>query len=253
MPFVRTVWFVKAAMSGESLHAVDLTPSVPAAMAAAMSLTSVAVYERTVRASLERVWENVLDWEHLPWLHRATFGHIRLLDGSRDGWRAEASLRSGGSPFVIDVALDRARLRYHARTTEGPGAGTDIVTALAPVAEHETAIRVEFLVPDVVGAQRDVVGAAYVRLYTQLWDEDEAMMMRRQALLDGRLAETIREVEIAGARVRFGTVCPHFGGPLDGAPVEDDCVTCPWHGYRFDLRTGRTSRSPDLQLSCGAR
>jgi hypothetical protein len=28
----------------------------------------VATYERTVRASLDRVRENVLDWEHLPWL-----------------------------------------------------------------------------------------------------------------------------------------------------------------------------------------
>jgi nitrite reductase/ring-hydroxylating ferredoxin subunit len=35
-------------------------------------------------------------------------------------------------------------------------------------------------------------------------------------------------------------VCPHFGGPLDDAPVDDrGIVTCPWHGYRFDVRTGR--------------
>ena len=27
-------------------------------------------------------------------------------------------------------------------------------------------------------------------------------------------------------------------GPLEEAAVEDGCVRCPWHGYRFDLRTG---------------
>src|SRR5215470_5152921 len=107
-----------------------------------MSPTSVAVYERTVHASLERVWENVLDWEHLPWLHRTTFGHVRLLASSRDGWRAEASMRAGGAPFVLDVALDRATLCYHARTVDGPGAGSDVVTTLEPAGAHATAVHV---------------------------------------------------------------------------------------------------------------
>ena len=45
-----------------------------AAMLAAMpELISVAVYRRRIGASLERVWENVRDWEHLPWLHRQSF------------------------------------------------------------------------------------------------------------------------------------------------------------------------------------
>jgi hypothetical protein len=205
-----------------------------------MSLASVAVYERRVRASLERVWENVLDWEHLPWLHRTTFGHIRLLDASADGWRAEASMRAGGAPFVIDVALERAVLRYHARTLDGPGAGTDIVTALAPAGTHATDVRVEFLVPGVPDELRDVVGAGYVDVYTRLWDEDEAMMMRRQALLDGRLADTQRDAVAGGVACRFSTICPHLGGPLDSAEVDaSGVVTCPWHGHRFDVRTGR--------------
>ncbi len=41
--------------------------------------TSVGFYRRTIRASLSRVWENVLDWEHLPWLHRSSFSDIKLL------------------------------------------------------------------------------------------------------------------------------------------------------------------------------
>ena len=39
-------------------------------------LTRVAVYRRTIAASLERVRENVHDWEHLPWLHRESFSSI---------------------------------------------------------------------------------------------------------------------------------------------------------------------------------
>jgi len=211
-------------------------------MASAMT-SMVAVYERVVGASLERVWENVLDWEHLPWLHRATFGHVRLLDASADGWRAEASMRSGGAPFVLDVALDRPALRYVARTVDGPGAGTEIVTQLATGADA-TAIRVAFHLPDVPPERRDAIGAAYVWTYTRLWDEDEAMMVRRQLVVDGRLVEPEREVALGDVACRFSTVCPHLGGPLADATVDaDGVVTCPWHGHRFDVRTGRRHSS----------
>jgi nitrite reductase/ring-hydroxylating ferredoxin subunit len=33
--------------------------------------------------------------------------------------------------------------------------------------------------------------------------------------------------------------CPHLEGPLFQGSVADGCVTCPWHAWRFDLRTGR--------------
>jgi len=32
--------------------------------------------------------------------------------------------------------------------------------------------------------------------------------------------------------------CPHEGGPLADGIVADTCVTCPLHGWRFDLRSG---------------
>src|SRR5262249_48076880 len=113
---------------------------------------------------------------------------------------------------------------------------------------HETRIAVEFLVPGVARARVDAVGAAYVRLYTLLWDQDEAMMLRRQALLDGRLAGGVRTVEVDGVPTRLSTVCPHWGGPLDDAPIDDGCVTCPWHGYRFDVRTGHCVDGGRLRL-----
>ncbi len=32
--------------------------------------------------------------------------------------------------------------------------------------------------------------------------------------------------------------CPHRGGPLADGLVADSCVTCPLHGWRFELRSG---------------
>jgi nitrite reductase/ring-hydroxylating ferredoxin subunit len=63
-------------------------------------LVSVAVYERTIRASLERIWENVLDWEHLPGLNRGSFDAIRCLDASEHGWRARLRARL---PLVVEL------------------------------------------------------------------------------------------------------------------------------------------------------
>jgi len=213
--------------------------------------TRVATYDRVVAASRARVWENVRDWEHLPWLHRETFTTVHLRAAGSWGWRVDVGLRGaphGDPPLDLELRIEDAAERYHARTLAGPGTGTDIVTSLAPAGEHRTAVHVEFLVPDVPAGQVKAVGDAFRRTYACLWDQDEAMMIRRQALLDGRLDPPLREVRLGGGRVRFHPVCPHRGGPLDDAPVEDGCVTCPWHGYRFDLLTGAGVGGCDLRL-----
>jgi nitrite reductase (NADH) small subunit len=34
-------------------------------------------------------------------------------------------------------------------------------------------------------------------------------------------------------------VCPHAGGPLGEGVLRGSVVTCPWHGWQFDVTTGR--------------
>jgi nitrite reductase/ring-hydroxylating ferredoxin subunit len=48
-----------------------------------------------------------------------------------------------------------------------------------------------------------------------------------------------RLVELDGEILAHPTFCPHLGGPLEDAPLEDGRITCPWHGYGYDLRNGR--------------
>ena len=40
-------------------------------------------------------------------------------------------------------------------------------------------------------------------------------------------------------------ICPHQGGPLGKGTLAGCIVTCPWHGFQFDVTTGQhqTSRS----------
>jgi nitrite reductase (NADH) small subunit len=39
-------------------------------------------------------------------------------------------------------------------------------------------------------------------------------------------------------------VCPHQGGPLGKGELAGTIVTCPWHGWQFDVCTGQH------QLNC---
>lgn len=42
--------------------------------------------------------------------------------------------------------------------------------------------------------------------------------------------------------------CPHNSGPLAEGLVRDGVVTCPWHWYSFDLRTGECRTAVGYRL-----
>jgi nitrite reductase/ring-hydroxylating ferredoxin subunit len=43
-------------------------------------------------------------------------------------------------------------------------------------------------------------------------------------------------------------ICPHRGGPLGEGTVEGGVVTCPWHGWRFDCKTGQSPVIPTAKV-----
>jgi nitrite reductase (NADH) small subunit len=44
---------------------------------------------------------------------------------------------------------------------------------------------------------------------------------------------------IEGTLHALDGVCPHQGGPLGKGTLEGCIVTCPWHGWQFDVRSGQ--------------
>jgi nitrite reductase/ring-hydroxylating ferredoxin subunit len=64
----------------------------------------------------------------------------------------------------------------------------------------------------------------------------------------------LKAVDVAGERVcivnvegkyyALGNVCTHVGGPLDEGTLEGYEVECPWHGSKFDVRTGEPTKPP---------
>jgi nitrite reductase/ring-hydroxylating ferredoxin subunit len=45
-------------------------------------------------------------------------------------------------------------------------------------------------------------------------------------------------------------LCAHQGGPLAEGEVRDGCVTCPWHGWQYDLATGQSLLSARVRQDC---
>ena len=68
---------------------------------------------------------------------------------------------------------------------------------------------------------------------------------------------TMKAIDLAGERVcivnvegnyyAIGNVCTHVGGPLNEGTLEGYDVECPWHGSKFDVRTGKPTRPPARQ------
>ena len=66
-----------------------------------------------------------------------------------------------------------------------------------------------------------------------------------------------RRVEVHGKRLALFNVdgsfyalddtCPHRGGPLSEGAIAGEEVTCPWHGSKFNIRTGEVLGPPTRQ------
>ena len=50
--------------------------------------------------------------------------------------------------------------------------------------------------------------------------------------------EPIALARVGGDFYATQSACPHLQGPLGEGWLEGCVLTCPWHGWQFDLRTG---------------
>ncbi len=55
-------------------------------------------------------------------------------------------------------------------------------------------------------------------------------------------------VNIKGTIYACENECPHQGSPMSAGVVKDGYISCPRHGYRFNLADGRCSDYPDYTL-----
>lgn len=55
-------------------------------------------------------------------------------------------------------------------------------------------------------------------------------------------------INIKGAFFAVENECPHQGSPMTGGIVRDDAISCPRHGYRFNLADGTCREHPEFTL-----
>ena len=69
---------------------------------------------------------------------------------------------------------------------------------------------------------------------------------------EGRMFEVNgRQVAVFKVRGKFhaiDNVCRHQGGPLAEGDVEGCVVTCPWHGWTYDVTSGQSPDDPDVSV-----
>ena len=69
---------------------------------------------------------------------------------------------------------------------------------------------------------------------------------------------TVREVHLEGLTIALANVggnfyalsntCLHRGGPLGKGTLSGTVLTCPWHGWQYQVSTGQVTFNPEMRL-----
>lgn len=68
--------------------------------------------------------------------------------------------------------------------------------------------------------------------------------------VEGPDGKEIALFNVDGDIFALDNTCPHAGGPLGEGSMEERIVTCPWHGWSFDVRSGECQNNPDVSAKC---
>jgi len=63
----------------------------------------------------------------------------------------------------------------------------------------------------------------------------------RELQLEGK---TVAVANVDGKLYAINNTCLHRGGPLGQGELEGKVVTCPWHGWQYDVTSGKVTLNP---------
>jgi nitrite reductase (NADH) small subunit len=86
------------------------------------------------------------------------------------------------------------------------------------------------------------------------------MALMRVAKVAELPAGTIREFQVEGKTIALANVggkfhainntCLHRGGPLGQGVLDGHVVTCPWHGWQYDVISGKSQHNQAIGVDC---
>lgn len=157
----------------------------------------------------------------------------------------------GGDVHLVDV---RDRTAYVTLAGSCNGCSMSSVTLRSTVEESLREHVPEIQAVEVVASEPEtpVVQIAPKRDSAHGWIEGPSL-----SEFEGR---SIGELELEGHKVllvrsklglrAYRNACAHQGLPLDGGLIDEESgtLTCPWHGFQFDVDTGECFSAPQCQL-----
>ncbi len=87
-----------------------------------------------------------------------------------------------------------------------------------------------------------------------MWHETEKIAgweigQARELLVAGQVLAVFRT---ESDFVAIDGMCAHQGGPIAQGQLDGNCVTCPWHGWQYDIRHGTNLLTGKQMLTCFA-
>ncbi|MGB6432247.1 MAG: Rieske 2Fe-2S domain-containing protein [Candidatus Acidiferrales bacterium] len=86
------------------------------------------------------------------------------------------------------------------------------------------------------------------------------MALIRAAKTDELPAGSVREFQVEGTTLAIANVdgkfyainntCLHRGGPLGQGELQGKVLTCPWHGWQYDVTNGKLLMNPAVGVAC---
>ncbi len=219
--------------------------------------------ELEVAASAERMIENVMDWEHLPFVHAETFTSVEYLEGGPNWFRTRLGYVSGEVGITVVTVAEEGD-QWTVALEEGPEKGLVLHNVMTKVTPRRIWLDISVYVPELPPneAARKALFYFHRRQLELIFAQDSEMTAGRQDVLDRTRARwglvpgaTLGTVESVRARVPFFVTaegrrywvwhdgealalaaadCPHNGGLLPCPARDGSERRCPWHGYTFD-------------------
>jgi len=85
------------------------------------------------------------------------------------------------------------------------------------------------------------------------------MAFQRAATQTEIPAGTVREVQLKEQTIALANVdgkfyalnntCLHRAGPLGQGELAGGILTCPWHGWQYEVSTGRVTFNPEMRIA----
>jgi FtsP/CotA-like multicopper oxidase with cupredoxin domain/nitrite reductase/ring-hydroxylating ferredoxin subunit len=177
--------------------------------------------------------ENPTDSDH-PMQHPIHFHGQRFLvlgsDGGRNAnlvWKDTVLVKAGET---VDILLEASN----------PGTWM----AHCHIAEHvEVGMMFNFVVRE--GGSEEKV-ARHVEHTTTLGENEFRIgdVAAGKMIVVQAHGEDVVVYNVAGSYYATQGVCTHAGGPLHKGELEGECIVCPWHGSRFNVRDGSVLNGP---------